>query len=503
MFAPSDLPRAAGKSWLPTALFAVLLLLAIVPIWTLPIFPTQDGPSHVYAARALMGVLDGSPPYPLYYEAVLTPVPNWLGGVALAGLGALMPLRVAERLLLTISIILFSFGFRLLTAEVGRAEVGRAEVGRAKSGRHTPPAALLGPAFAYGITLHYGFHSYGLGLALVPWAWSLSTRVSAKARVATALLGALAWLCHLVPALLIVLGLVVSGATSAVRARARRHLLSALAAALPAGALCATWIVQSPPGETTHWPLSTLAESLVSLRSLASYVGPAEHAAMVVGAVTLALALFGRPSWRQEPWPWLALACTAAYVVLPDGGSDFWFLSDRLGLYPWLALAPLAGRAQGRLALALAALATATLLGIDTYESSRLQPALAEVDALATRVPARATVMTLDFSPVNAPARFRPWLHLSGYGAARNGAVDASSHEPQTTHFQLRLRPNVGFPDASRLVGRAGELDFRRLSRTVRFVIAVGADEAQETRLRQGYRRVDTQGQSALWQASP
>src|SRR6478672_1600454 len=81
-------------------LLLALLLLHVAPLWFFPYFPSQDGPAHLENAVILRDYRD-RPVLQEFYEPNLSPDPNWLGHLILAGLMTVLPLLVAEKVLLT------------------------------------------------------------------------------------------------------------------------------------------------------------------------------------------------------------------------------------------------------------------------------------------------------------------------------------------------------------------------------------------------------------------
>ena len=61
-----------------------MLALALMPVWSVPRFPSQDGPNHLYGAGLLLRHDD--PLVRRFYQLNPNPDPNWLGHGALAGL---------------------------------------------------------------------------------------------------------------------------------------------------------------------------------------------------------------------------------------------------------------------------------------------------------------------------------------------------------------------------------------------------------------------------------
>jgi tetratricopeptide (TPR) repeat protein len=105
-------------------LYAGLVLVLVLPIWTVAYFPTQDGPMHLHNARILLDHLRGNgQAYDAYYAPNLTLFPYWFSHLALASLLTLFSPVVAEKLLLTAYIVLAAVLVRLIVRTL-RPEAG-------------------------------------------------------------------------------------------------------------------------------------------------------------------------------------------------------------------------------------------------------------------------------------------------------------------------------------------------------------------------------------------
>ena len=81
------------------------------------------------------------------------------------------------------------------------------------------------------------------------------------------------------------------------------------------------------------------------MRALAPYASAPETLARVIALGVLALVFLRlkRQKWALWQRPWLAIFAVSfgLYMLLPNGSFGYWFLSERLSLFPWLALVPL------------------------------------------------------------------------------------------------------------------------------------------------------------------
>src|SRR5689334_3287327 len=90
-------------------LFIVAALAQLVPIWSVHYLPTTDGPSHLYNAWILRELLvghDGA--IGRYFEIDWRPHPNWIGTALLAGLMPVTAPLVAEKIFVSVIVLLFA-----------------------------------------------------------------------------------------------------------------------------------------------------------------------------------------------------------------------------------------------------------------------------------------------------------------------------------------------------------------------------------------------------------
>ena len=448
------------------------------PFWAVPWFPTQDGPSHVYNAWVLLH-LDAAP-YARLYEWRLALVPNWLGTLVLIGAGRVEGVALAEKVLLTVAVVGFTLGFTALV----------------RGDRRTaPPIALLGPMLAFGWPLHMGFYGYALGWAMVPWGWVLARHPTRRRLLSLAFLAVAAWFAHGAAA-----GMLVLGAGVVATAARRPRVLVALA---PGAALVA-WELLRLPGEggAVRWDAARLLETVATLRGLVAYEGVQEWTAGAAAVVILALVARG-VARAATPWLIIAAAGLVVYAVLPDGNLRHWFLSERLSLLPWLALCPIAAvPAWPRLQTAVLAGLALTHLGVTLGPQRALSDELASLLSLRENIGPGANVLPMIFDAA-PPHRAQVFLHAAGYLGPLCDAVDLGNYEPQTDHFQTRLRAGVTLPLATEVAFRPDRLDLTRWRWRAEYILTRGAPEAVRQRISRHFAAIATHGRHTLFQRRP
>jgi hypothetical protein len=134
------------------ALLFALLLALLLPIWAGPYPPLYDYPAHLQAAQVTARYHDPALGYAESY--VLSPGwqlrSNALFTLALVALAPALPLALAGKLLLSLTLVLFLTGFHTLLRRSGTVW----------------PLLLLAPPLAYNFTLSSGWVNFALATAL-------------------------------------------------------------------------------------------------------------------------------------------------------------------------------------------------------------------------------------------------------------------------------------------------------------------------------------------------
>lgn len=348
--------RPAPKRRLTPELFGTLLLVLVYIVWllSLPAWPSQDGPAHLYYVHVLGELFSAhSTVYRSYYTIKHLLPPYALYYYALLALSKLAPLLLADRLIVCIYLLLFVFGFRYLAQAIGPA-----------ADRSTLLAVLLALNWSAGI----GFLNYCLSLALVFWAMGLWLRFSEKIapRVAFLLLVAAITLTHPVPLLILLTFCGVDwlqrsllrGKTSSPTSRRSPLALDLTILLLSA---CALFYVrhfatahplsqaQSIPrpylSQTAHHVLAVLQLHSISLifgHSLPILIYRFGQLMTIVIGLVLAIAQRRRNRaagvWKaSDTWLVYSVALFVLIPLLPSDISDAFYFTERLSILIWLA----------------------------------------------------------------------------------------------------------------------------------------------------------------------
>ncbi|HTL69884.1 MAG TPA: hypothetical protein VL404_01190, partial [Candidatus Eisenbacteria bacterium] len=118
-------PADAGSSPFPLAakavvehekiVFIALILLYLLPLWFFPFFPTQDGGSHLFNAEVIRQYHDPSrTDLRKHFDLTNDLDPYWTSNLVLGALLSIVPPLIAEKLLVTLYLVLFPVSLRYL-----------------------------------------------------------------------------------------------------------------------------------------------------------------------------------------------------------------------------------------------------------------------------------------------------------------------------------------------------------------------------------------------------
>ncbi len=451
------LQRAQGRIGADRVLW-IALAVQLVPLLLLARVVTVDGPAHLAGAAVLLSYDDpGRDVLRRLYEVDLSPVPNMLTTLLLAGLLLFMGPDAAERVLVGGYVVLLTLGLRY-----------------ALRGVH-PEAGWLAVAalpFAGSYLYYYGFYNFCLALSLALFVLGVALRRrdgwSVLSVAGLSLLLLLTWFAHLLPLLVAGLFVAVLAGLRAVAARrsggamsaVRTHLLPPALAALPVLVLTAAFL-SSPAaakGIAVRRSAVDLLLGLVTLgRPLVVYSRYEYLPAVAVALTLVALVVLARRHVRpgsseRQALAWTAGLCVIAYFASPDRyGAEYGFLNDRLSFFPplllllWVA-GPMPDQRVRRAAVGALLGAAVLLAGLRAPTEIRYQRDVAEMLSVVDDLPRGSALLSLQLwrdPPVGGPIRneFRdPLRHQAGRVAVLVEGVDIGHYEATLNYFPTRFR---------------------------------------------------------------
>jgi hypothetical protein len=439
-----------------TWLAAVLTVVAIAPVWSVAHPPLQDYPYHLARVNVLAQWDDPALAYPETFTVSAYPAPYVLSDWLTAGLGRLLGVRIAGKIVLSLYLGLFPWSLVYLARS---ADPEGGVVG------------LLGFLLVYNWHFHMGFVSYVLSLpiALFALGWWWRTREADgprprrsvwRATGVLALLVLQTYLTHVyafgvLGFVLVLLALVEGWRVDRLRGAAML-LGRTLAACLPALLLLVGAVLRNVGRSAgSEGPLLLLygnlkRKVLLALGSLPSFDLAWETALFALGvAAVLALAAVAWRAGRRPAWPLLgaAAALVLLYLALPDHLGRVFFVSNRVPMFVLLlGLAalpmPLPGTRARTVAAAFLAVLALLHAGALTLRYQRIDDQLDDYAAALAVLPADARVAFRVDREAMAEGRIAPAALFGGY------------------HY-LRA-PGSRIPDLEHFVGTIRTVDYRR-----------------------------------------
>lgn len=472
------------------ALFVFLTALQLVPVWSAVYVPTGDGPTHVYNAWVLHGLVTGTAPPNIdaAYRIDWRPHPNWSGHVFMALAIAVFPPLVAEKLFLTLILATLCFGAWYLTTAVDP--------------RNDVYAFLVFP-FTYTQTLVAGFYNFSLSVGLFLIILGVWWRRRGDRRApAIATLAALLILCYFTHIQATLLACAAIGFLSLVTRRFM-HLV----AIVPVIPLIATFgrteesSVGDPLDLSVRW---IAARVLTGVETMHSLGGGQLLLAKIVAALFAALIVLTlvRDRRRREVnlLAVVALLFAAMMFWLPAPAISRELFLQRNALFVYLTLAawftPRVPRRTLMAVLTALAIANAAIhflwfrgLGRDLTRYVRAF----KVFEPGTRV------LPLYFSPAPSPSIVDVFVHAISYVALERRLVDYANYEPGSHYFPVALRdPSI---DPPQIEYAPALVDIARYAAKAEYVVTRGlpADAPQRRTLEQLYRTVHRVGEVDVW----
>lgn len=336
-------------------LFATIAVVVAYIVWVLflPAWPSQDGPVHLYYAHVLGKLLSHQPtPYARFYFIKHLLPPYALYYYALLALSKIVPLVLADKLIVCVYVLLFVFGFRYLAQTAG------------PSGNLM---ALVATPLVLNWSIGMGFVNFCFALALVLWAmgvWLRLRDVQVLRRVVFLLLVVTITLTHPV-ALLLLLAFCGFDIVQRIlwrdkEANADRAPLrmDVIVLAIAGSAVLYVWLFTAThPLQQSQVAaqgfISSVREHLFAmlrlhdLQLLVGWSAPVVFyriALLAIPLIGLALALIQRRRNRAahvwtagDTWLVLSLALIAVVPLLPSDISNAYFFFERLTILLWLA----------------------------------------------------------------------------------------------------------------------------------------------------------------------
>jgi len=439
-------------------IFLALVLIHLIPIWAFDYFPSQDGPAHIENASVIRNYHhpDGSI-LRTYYTFNNKFTPTWFGHLILVGLMYIVPAVIAEKIFLTLYIILFPISVRYALSAM-RSD--------------NSFLAYMSFPFIYNYTLNLGFYSFCLSLSLyffmVGYWLKNQDHFNFQKILILTFLSILLYFFHVVSLAMAYLGIAIltiwqvsldficdghsikSRCTKLWKILSRRAL-TVFIAFLPT--LILLMIFMQPRGTKIKLSRSFgetlyMLRDLLQIEALVSFQRPEFWISLALGIVFWAVFLYIatlKTVHRKFDRADGILVVISAYVLIfmlsPEGIGKFGIITPRLNLYPffvliiWFGAYPYHEIVKRTIILVTIAI-TLTSLGFLITKYAELNEYMEEYLSGQELIQPNTTLLPVSFSSngfspdgKTLAIKAKPFLHASGYIAAEKKVVEFTNYE--------------------------------------------------------------------------
>jgi hypothetical protein len=507
------------------ALYRAVVLLHIALIWWLPVFPTQDGPTHIYSTLILRDLLGGGTLYGKFFDLQLAFVPNLGATVPLYALLAVLPPVLADKAFVTIV-------FVLIAAVTPR-------LARLAGGEPYPASFLVFPLMGSGL-ITYGFYSLMVGEALWLWAIWLFWRVAGRSMwtrwAVTTGCALVLFAAHFMAFGCFVLAVVCAWLGAGAPAGARRARPGPLAVLLVVPAMLTAWYVSELVatgggagrfGAAVRWTSGLdLRRDARALVDLAMWNQVTLSLVQVcTGGLLLGLTAWSlyrpaiRPLWSSpEGRPaiapadalaarrslgLLAVALIASMLVVPDEIGELSLIKYRFPALVALLLPAILGCARYRpshraIVVTIALLAASVNAVLVHGNAQRLGAFVYD----APSPPVRGEFVT-GYRPHPPDIPADTLRHAASCYCALRGCVDVGNYQPHTRQFFVRFKADPVLAARPILARTAAAVDWDRFPTGIAYLIGAEVDAADQARMRDHFALVGQSGPVTIWRRRP
>ena len=441
-------------------LIGVLIVAYLLPIWLFTYFPTQDGVSHVYNSQILTAYNNPEYQFSDYYEINWYPFPNWLSHFSLAVLMFVFPSLIAEKIFLSLYVILFPLAIYYFLNAVQR-------------GRHA--LVILSFTFVYNYLFLMGFYNFAISvplffLALGYW-WKHKDDMNRNRIILLNLLIIITYFAHLISYAFILFSIALL-ALFHFRRDFKRMLMTGCYV-LPAALLLLVYLPTSDllAGEPPEFGLERIGElfvNLIGMHVLVSYTEPPSWISMGVSAFLIFLGVVtlwenrrgsrGASGLQTPPTQKVFLCLTGVllglYFILPNSIGPGGWVNDRLAILATLTLfAWFRGFENRQWKRAWTAVVTLLALINLVYVGvlfKNLNTEIRAFNAFVQRVEKNSVILPLHFDPRGSSERVGIFVNAANYYCLDNGCINLGNYEVQFDYFPIRFNPDFETPLAEK-----------------------------------------------------
>ena len=432
-------------------LIGVLIVVYLLPIWLFPYFPTQDGVSHVYNSQILTEYNNPEYQFRDYYEVNWYPFPNWLSYFSLSVLMFVFPPLIAEKVFLSLYVILFPLAVSYFLNAVQR-------------GRHA--LVVLSFTFIYNYLFLMGFYNFAVSvplflLALGYW-WKHKDQMNKTRIVLLNLLVVVTYFAHLISYAFILFSIALLAVLHF--RRNFKPVFKTGCSLLPAAILLLVYLPTSDllAGEPPEFGLARVGElfaNLIGMHVLVAYAEPPSWLSAAIAAFLVILVV--TTLWQnrrgvtaegagQKAFFCLTCVLLGLYFILPNAIGPGGWVNDRLAILATLVIfAWFRGfdKAQWErvftAAVTLLALINIVYVGI---LFKNLNAEIREFNAFVQRVGKNKIILPLHFDPSGSSERVGIFVNAANYYCLDNGCINLGNYEVQFDYFPVRFNADFERP---------------------------------------------------------
>ena len=432
-------------------LIGALIVVYLLPIWLFPYFPTQDGVSHVYNSQILTEYNNPEYQFRDYYEINWYPFPNWLSHFSLAVLMFIFPPFIAEKIFLSLYVILFPLAIHYFLNAVRR-------------GRH--PLVILSFTFIYNYLFLMGFYNFAVSvplffLALGYW-WKHKDEMNRTRIILLNLFIIITYFAHLISYAFILFSIALLALFS-FRRDLKRILITGCYL-LPAAALLLVYLPTSDllagePPEFGFGRIGELFNNLVGMHVLVAYADPPIWISVAVSAILIFLVVVtiwqNRRDVEKNNLGQTAFLCLAGvlfglYFILPNSIGPGGWVNDRLAIlatltiFAWFRVSDLLPWKRIFTAI-VTLLALANILYVGVLFKN-LNAEIREFNAFVQQVEKNKVILPLHFDPRGSSERVGIFVNAANYYCLDNGCINLGNYEIQFDYFPIRFNDSFETP---------------------------------------------------------
>lgn len=493
----------------------ILLICAyLLPIWLFRYFPTQDGPSHIYNSHVLREYYSSKYNFRDYYKLNLSLFPNWLSHFSLALLMIVFPPITAEKLFLTIYVIIFPLSIFYFLDSINHSQ---------------KLIGLMSFLFIYNYLFLMGFYNFAISVPLVfltlGYWWKGKEHITIKRVLILNLLLVVIFFSHLISYVLIMVSISLLS-LAYFRQRVKKILIT-FGCILPSSILLLNYLPSSNllSGGTPELGLSRtpqLLRELISMRTLVSYSEGQAKISYVVSALILCLFIY--TLWKDK------IACSGTflkrfsqkdyflllffvlfilYLILPNSLGPGGWINDRIAIFASIGI--LAWFREGDSKwwkytfLVLVTIVSLINVAYIGYYFKTLNREIKEFTSENQIIEKNKVILPFFFDGHGESSRVGIFVNAANYYCIDNGGINLGNYEVQFDYFPIKFKESFQPPIQKKewvqtIHWRPEEIDICGYSNNIDYLLIWGnPDETIASSVQKCYSLITSNGRLKIY----